>query len=199
MAIKTRIDKGVYSIAKMISRYKEKAPVKIADDVIIVNEKTSGLWGNIFYILFPIIGPIVLLLTSLDYPEKWKLVIISAAPLIFGWNLYQMVKGNNALFINLRTNQISTENINPVFGRLFQKRIIPFKNLKSVEILEQVVSGRYSNTIWHQLVVTQKDGSSIVLTDFDYSFPQTFIATKVQFLIQQIIETYKENKTARAG
>lgn len=199
MATKTRIDKGVYSIEKMISRYKEKAPLRIADDVIIVNEKTSGLWGTIFYILFLIIGPIILLLTSLDYPEKWKLAIILAAPLIFGWNLYRMVKGNNALFINLRTKQITTENINPVFGHLFQKRIISFENLQSVEILEQVVSGRYSNTIWHQLVVTHKDGSSTVLTDFDYSFPQSFIATKVQFLIQQIIETYKETKTAQAG
>lgn len=199
MATKTRIDKGVYSIEKMISRYKEKAPLRIVEDVVIVNEKTSGLWGNIVYVLFLIIGPIVLLLTSLNYSEKWKLAIISAAPLIFGWNLYRMVKGNNALFIDLLTKQITTKNINSVFGRLFQKRIIPFENLQSVEIIEQVVSGRYSNTIWHQLVVTQKDGSSTVLTDFDYSFPQTFIATKVQFLIQQIIETYKETRTSQAG
>jgi hypothetical protein len=199
MASKTRIDKGVYSIEKMISRYKEKAPLRIEYDVIIINEKTSGLWGTIFYILFLIIGPIILFLSSLDYPETWKLSIIAAAPLIFGWNLYRMVKGNNALFINLRSKQITTENINPVFWGLFQKRVIPFEDLQKVEILEQVISGRYSNTIWHQLVVTHKDGTSTVLTDFDYKFPQSFIATKVQFLIQQIIDTYKESRKVRAG
>ncbi|KIC91329.1 hypothetical protein [Flavihumibacter sp. ZG627] len=194
MATKTRIEKGVYSIERMISRYKEKAPLRIMDDVVIINEKRSGLWGNIFYVVFLIIGPIIIVLMSLKNQEKWNLAIISVAPLIFGWNLYRMVKGNNVLFINLHTKQITTENINPVFGRLFRKRIIPFENLKSVEILEHVVSGRYSNTIWHQIVVTTKDRSSAVLTDFDYRFPQSFIATKVLFLIQQIIDTYKEKK-----
>ena len=90
-----------------------------------------------------------------------------------------MVKGNNALFIDLKSKQLRTENTNQVFKNIFPKKVIAFEELQKVEVVEQLVSGRYSNTIWHQLVVTDKNGSSIILTDFDCRFPHSFIATKV--------------------
>lgn len=48
MATKTKIDRGLYSIQKMISPYKDEAHIKIANEVVI-NEKKPELDGPGLY------------------------------------------------------------------------------------------------------------------------------------------------------
>ena len=117
--------------------------------------------------------------------------------ILFGFDLYKMVRGNAILTIDFNKKVIQVDNNNGVFKHIFKPKFVSFDSLSNIELKEKSVSGKVSNA-WLRLTATLEDNTKIIFTDFSTVFPESMIADKVKFLFEVIIWTEKQNANVTA-
>ena len=194
MKPKSRLDKAIKGLQELVQRHNRAVQFQFSTNEIIINNNKPQVWGTAFYVTLLLLFPTGLLVYYL-FVDKTNTIIfwLLLVEILFGYNLYKMVQGNNILTIDFKSKQFQIENIDGLFKKWFPKKIISFSEILQIQLKEKSASSRYSRTVWLRLIATDKVGKQIVLTDLGNDYPESYIAKKVKFLIEVIIWTEKQN------
>jgi hypothetical protein len=72
----------------------------------------------------------------------YSLIVLIAFLLLLGCDLYNIVRSNVSLQINLKNKCINVENNNGIFKRFFTKQTILFKEISKIEIVNKAVHSK---------------------------------------------------------
>ena len=194
----SRLDGAISVLKAIVERYNKQETFKISSDKTIIYNNTSQLWGTIFYLAFLILLPTGLLIYYLLFDKSNSSIFwLALIDILFGFDLYKMVRGNAILTIDFNKKVIQVDNNNGVFKHIFKPKFVSFDSLSNIELKEKSVSGKVSNA-WLRLTATLEDNTKIIFTDFSTVFPESMIADKVKFLFEVIIWTEKQNANVTA-
>ena len=194
----SRLDGAISGLKAIVERYNKQETFKISSDKTIIYNNTSQLWGTIFYLAFLILLPTGLLIYYLLVDKSNSSIFwLALIEILFGFDLYKMVRGNAILTIDFNKKLIQVDNNNGVFKHIFKPKFVSFDSLSNIELKEKSVSGKVSNA-WLRLTATLEDNTKIIFTDFSTVFPESMIADKVKFLFEVIIWTEKQNANVTA-
>ena len=194
----SRLDGAISGLKAIVERYNKQETFKISSDKTIIYNNTSQLWGTIFYLAFLILLPTGLLIYYLLVDKSNSSIFwLALIDILFGFDLYKMVRGNAILTIDFNKKVIQVDNNNGVFKHIFKPKFVSFDSLSNIELKEKSVSGKVSNA-WLRLTATLEDNTKIIFTDFSTVFPESMIADKVKFLFEVIIWTQKQNTNVTA-
>jgi hypothetical protein len=190
MANKTRVDKAVNGLNKIVQRGNKQEQFIFADDKLTIGNSSSQLGGILLLLLLLLlpIGAIVFFLMLHDQSPIIPLLVLEG---ILVHIFYKALRGNTVLTINFREKYIQADNLDTRLEKIFPTKTIPFSEIKKVALKEKRVS---TSIKWIQLSISDTDDSLIVLTNFSTIYPESLIADKVKFLIDVIIWTEKQDK-----
>ncbi|MBS0645998.1 MAG: hypothetical protein JSR97_05355 [Verrucomicrobia bacterium] len=196
MVTKTRLDKAITGLKKILERHQDFKSIKIDKNQISIDNDKSEYWGTILYITVVLLVPTILMIFEIAKTNRpyYSLIVLIAFLLLFGRDLYKMVKSNVCLQINFKDNNLNVENNNGIFKKCFPKQTISFDEISKVEIVDKAVHSKYSATRWKEVTMFNKDKQKFNLASFDEKYPDSFIAQKVKFLFDVIIWTEKNSK-----
>ena len=196
MTTKTRLDKAISGLKKILERNQEFKNITIDKNQIFINNEKPEYWGTIFYIAIVLLVPTILMMFEIAYKNRpyYSLTILTAFLLLFGRDLYKMVRSNVILQINLKANILKVENNNGIFKRFFTNQTISFDEISKVEIVDKAVHSKYSATRWKEVTIFNQHKQKFILASFDEKYPDNLIAQKVKFLFDVVIWTQKNSK-----
>jgi hypothetical protein len=196
MTTKTRLDKAISGLKKVLERNQEFKNITIDNDQIFINNEKPEYWGTIFYIAIVLLVPTILMMFEIAYKNRpyYSLTVLIAFLFLFGRDLYKMVRSNVILQINLKDNSLKVENNNGIFKRFFTKQTISFDEILKVEIFDKAVHSKYSATRWKEVTIFNQNKQKFILASFDEKYPDNLIAQKVKFLFDVVIWTQKNTK-----
>ena len=196
MTTKTRLDKAISGLKKILERNQEFKNITIDKNQIFINNEKPEYWGTIFYIAIVLLVPTILMMFEIAYKNRpyYSLTILTAFLLLFGRDLYKLVRSNVILQINLKANILKVENNNGIFKRFFTNQTICFDEILKVEIVDKAVYSKYSATRWKEVTILNQNKQKFILASFDEKYPGNLIAQKVKFLFDVIIWTQKNSK-----
>ena len=196
MATNTRLDKAIIGLKKILERYQDFKNITIDNNQILVNNNKPEYWGTFFYIAVVLLLPTILMMFEIAYKSRpyYSIIVLIAFLLLFGRDLYKMVRNNVSLKINFKDHNLDIENNNGVFKRFFTRQTISFDEISKVEIVNKAVHSKYSATRWKEVTIFNKKKQKFILASFDEKYPDNLIAQKVKFLFDVIIWTGKNSK-----
>lgn len=190
----SRLDKTINGLKELVNRNNRQDKFKISKSSISIETNGSQFGGTIFYVTVIILLPAGLLFYYLVTNKTNTIIFwLLLLEILFGYDLWKMIRGNTVFTIDFTTKQFRIENINGVFKKWFKPKTIDFDELSQVELKEKSVASKNSRTVWLQLTGTDKGNNSIVFTDLSNNYPESFIARKIKFLMDVIIWTQKQN------
>ena len=195
MATKTRLDKAINGLNEIVQRNKKQDKFIFSSDQLIIDNSSPQL-GAILLISLMLLLPIGLVLYYLLADKSSSIIFwLLLLEIIFINNFYKLLRGQTTLTINFKEKYIQADNALTRLKKIFPTKIIPFSEISKVDLREKSISWRQQ---WFQLTAFDMDTNPIVLTDFSKAYPESFIATKVKFLIDVIIWTEKQNRILTA-
>ena len=190
MATKTRLDKAINGLKNIVERNKQDKYIFSKDTIVI--GKSSPHYGAILLLSLILLLPIGLVIYYFIVDKSsssvfWLLLL----ELILLNDFYKLLLCDTILTINFKEKYVCADNTLSIVTNLFPDKKIPFSELTKVDLQKKSISWQQQ---WYQLVAFDKSNNSIVLTGFNKSYPESFIATKVKFLIEVIIWTEKQTE-----
>jgi len=194
MATRTRLDKAINGLNEIVERNKQDKFIFSKDTIII--GKSSSQFGAILLLSLILLLPIGLVLYYFMVDKASSTIfLLLLLELILLNDFYKLLRGATILTINFKEKYIGADNTLSILKEIFPSNKVSFSEIANVDLQEKSISWRQR---WYQLVAFDKDNKSIVLTDFSKVYPESFIATKVKFLIEVIIWTEKQNRILAA-
>ena len=183
---KSRLEKTIAGLAKILERNKGFKDVNIGKEIIRIGNSEPGLWGTIAYLVIILIIPTALIIYEYAKGREHyiSLIILICFLFVFGRSLFILVRSQNVTDLDLRAKRAELNNVNGIFGNLIASQQIPFNEMSKIEIVERS-SGRLNS--WLELTLYKKDGRRVILCSFNDKYPDSFIAGKVRFLFEVII------------
>ena len=190
METKTRLDKAINGLHEIVRRNKKQNQFIFTKDTIIIDNSSSEL-GAIILLSIILLIPIGLILYYFAV-DKTNLIVLLllVSELLLVHDFYKLLRGNTTLTINFKEKYIGADNTFTSLKQIFPSNKIPFSEINKIDLKETSISWQQQ---WLQLLAFDKHNKKIVLTDFSKVYPESFIATKVKFLIDVIIWTEKQN------
>ncbi len=191
MSTDSRLDKAINGLKEIVERNRKEDKFSFSSETIIINTNRTNFWGSIIIIMALVLVPLGALIYYLSVDNASLIILISllVLELLFINDTHKTLKGDTILTINLKEKQFQSENINRVFQKLYPINIIKFSEIEKVDLIEKSIS---SNNRWLQLVVFDKEVNQTILTNFSTNYPESFVATKVKFLVEVIIWSEKQ-------
>lgn len=187
MATKTRLDKAIDGLNKIVERNRQDKYIFSKDTIIITNG--SSQFGAIFLLAIILLLPIGLILYYVMLDKVSSIIFwLLLFEIILLNDFFKLLRGGTTLTINFKEKYISVNNTLTILKKIFPSNRVSFSDITKVDLKEKSISWQQK---WYQLVAFDKDNNSIVLTDFSKCYPESLIATKVRFLIEVIIWTEK--------
>lgn len=191
MSSDSRLDKAIKGLKEIVERNKMEDRFSFSGETVIINTNIAPFWISIITLMVIVLFPLAALIYYLLVDNASQIIIISLflLELVFINDLHKTLKGDTILTINLKDKIFKSENINDIFKKFYPIKIIKFSEIEKVDIKEKSIS--YNNR-WLQLLVIDKEEKKTILTNFSTNYPESFIATKVKFLVEVIIWTEKQ-------
>ncbi len=191
METKTRLDKAIHGLDKVLERNNAFKNIKIDRDIILINNNKPDLLGTILYLIVVLLIPTGFFIFEIANKRDpyFSLFLFLIFIFVYGRDLYNMVRGDTVLLINLKDKLIEVENINKVFKSYFKKHKIFFSEIQKVELIDKAVHSKFSATRWTELTMFDPNDEKIILTNFSKTYPESIIGQKVKFLFDVIIWT----------
>jgi len=200
METKTRLDKAITGLTKILERHNDFKSIKIEKGTILIGDSKPEFWGTIFYIAIVLLLPTILMIYEIANKKEiyFSIIVLILFLFLFGRDLHKMVRSNVTLQINLKKKELTVENNNGIFKRYFPTQTMSFNEISKAEIIDKAVRSKYSATRWKELTVVGKNQKKYILASFDEKYPSSLIAQKVKFLFDVIIWTEKNAQTQKS-
>lgn len=143
------LEKAISGLKMTVEQHKRHDLVKISNDQIEVRVNGKQFWGTILYVSLVILTPLSLLVYYLFFnKDNSEVFWLSVFVVVFAYELYRILRGDNVLVINLKEGYFEVQNINAVFTKLFKKRKVMFSALTKVAMEEKSVYSKYRRIKW---------------------------------------------------
>lgn len=192
MEHKSRLDKAIAGLTKILERNKGFKNIKLGKEIIRIGNSEPGLWGTIAYLVIILITPTSLIIYEYAKGREhyFSLIILTVFLFVFGRNLFILVRSQNVTALDLQAKRLEVKNLNGIFGTLIPSQQVAFDEMSKIEIVDRS-TGRLNS--WLELTLYKKDGKRVILCSFNDKYPDSFIAGKVRFLFEVIIWMEKKH------
>jgi len=193
MEQKSRLDKAVNGLSKILERNKDFKDITIAKQVIHIGNKKTEYWATMAYLVILLVIPTGLLIYEYtqNKDDYFLLILFPLYLFLFIRILNKIVLSQCTARLDLGTKKIEVKNINGIFGKYINNQTLDFQEISKIQLVNKSTSRLNS---WLELTLSKKDGKQIVLSSFNDRYPDSFIAQKLRFLFEVIIWTEKETK-----
>lgn len=187
------LEKAISGLKMTVEQHKRHDLVKISNDQIEVRVNGKQFWGTILYVSLVILTPLSLLVYYLFFnKDNSEVFWLSVFVVVFAYELYRILRGDNVLVINLKEGYFEVQNINAVFTKLFKKRKVMFSALTKVAMEEKSVYSKYRRIKWYELAVYDKQSNRTILSSFDEKAPLPKIGNRVKLVVDLILKEQRK-------
>lgn len=195
MTDNSRLDKALRGFKKTIERYERQKDIYVDGEKIIISKDRIGVLMTVLLLSILVFLPICVLIYFIFTNTESIVLLLSSILIVIcvPFKAYKTIKASNILTINIKSRYIKTEKPNKLLKIFFQTQQIAFSDIMLVDIIEKRMRvDIYAS--WKSLSITDINKKKIILNEFNGSFPEGFIASKLKFVIEVIIWTEKQNR-----
>ncbi|NRS88874.1 hypothetical protein HNQ02_001792 [Flavobacterium sp. 7E] len=192
-----QVEKTVNRILRNVNKNKTEKFIHFENEILIINYGENEIWGTLFYFIFLILCPIILVIYQI-LKDKDLLVtgLLILSILILSRTLYKIIKGGTRFTIDFNAELITAENKHKLFKLILKNKNLKFIEVFKIELKNKSIAHKHGRSSkWQQLVVENEIGNIVLFTDFESKYPNDHLAYDVKNIIETIRKEYKKNKS----
>ncbi len=190
---KNQMQTAILRFIKNIDNNRSHKKFRLDDKGLFIKSKETGILATLFYLLFLIMLPIIILIYNLLF-EKDNIVTLLIIILItlFVYQFKKIIVGENNLEINFDKQCIRLQTSNVLFRKIIKNKEIKFIDIKKSELKQESIFHEYNSNKWLRLCVINNLEERYSIMDFSINNNEDFIAKDVKNIIDSIIKDIKK-------